>query len=127
MKVFTTFLFLVATSANASTFDERVIGAKAALETEQGKIYEQKLGPFIYEAIKICVPVGSSSKENLGKFALVADVSLGGKISNSIVKPETSVSNCFRENFGLQVLPSPPVSLVFEGVAPIIVEMDIVP
>ncbi len=127
MKGLAAFLILASTSVNAATFEERVDKAKTIFETKQGKIYEQKLGPFIGNAIRICIPPGSTSEENLGKFIFVAEVSIEGKVSGSEIQPVTKVSKCFNKEFAIQILPPPPDSLMAIGGTPIIVEMDIVP
>ena len=127
MKGLAAFSILASTSVNATTFEERVDIARTAFETEQGKVYEQKLGPFLGNAIRICIPPGSTSEENLGKFIFIAEVSNEGKITDSEIQPATKVSKCFNKEFATQILPPPPDSLIGIGGAPILVEMDIVP
>ena len=120
-------LALLPASVFADTFEDRVERANAVFETEDGATYEKKLGPYIQQAIKKCAPAGSTSKENWGKFVLVVDVSSEGRIVNPDVKPETQISACFSKEFISQTLPAPPHSIVTDGLAPLVVEIYVVP
>ncbi len=119
-------LALFSASVYPVTFEERVEKANAVFETEDGENYEKKLGPFIHQAIRNCAPAGSTSKENWGKFVLVVDVSPGGEMTNPIVKPETQISACFSKEFLSQTLPTPPDSIVSNGIVPLVVEVYVV-
>ena len=57
-----------------------------------------------------CIPPGSTSPANLGKFTFVANVDLAGKVSSVEVSPITKVSRCFAKLFGAATLPAPPAS-----------------
>ena len=124
--ILTIALVLFSASVYPATFEERVEKANAVFETEGGENYEKKLGPFIHQAIKKCAPAGSTSKQNWGKFVLVVDVSREGEMVNPIVKPETQISMCFSKEFISQTLPTPPESIVTDGLVPIVVEVYVV-
>ena len=127
MKKLVPLLILFSASLHAATFEERVDRANAAFETEHGELYERTLGPYIQAAIGKCASGAAVAKETAGKFVLVADVSAQGKVVNPVVKPETPTSVCFAREFGAQVLSPPPDSLVSGGLAPLVVEVYIVP
>lgn len=120
-------LFLISVAAHAGSFEERVNNANAAFATEPGEAYDRKLVPLIQEAIRKCAPAGPITKQDFGKFVLVADVSLAGKLVDPAARPETKTSVCFTREFGGQILPAPPVAIVSDGFAPIVVEVYIVP
>lgn len=120
-------LVFFAASAGAATFEERVEIANAAFDTEHGDAYEKKLRPLMPEIIKKCAAAGKNSNAGAGKFILVADVSADGKISSPAVKPETPISICFAGEFSARILPAPPNELLADGLAPVIVEIFIVP
>lgn len=123
------FLVLVTISAPAiaATFEERIERGYAAFETEHGEVYEKNLVPYIQGAIRKCAPAGSAAQGKLGKFVLVADVSSEGRVSNAVIKPETSASLCFSREFSVQALPVPPASMMTGNSAPLVVEVFIVP
>lgn len=120
-------LILISVSANAATFEDRVNKATAAFETEQGETYDRKLVPYIQRAIQKCASVNSASGDSIGKFVLVADVTPDGKVLDPVVKPETNASICLNREFSAQILPAPPISLISDGFAPLVVEIYVVP
>lgn len=123
------FLVLVSITvpAIAATFEERIERANAAFETEHGEVYEKNLAPYIQGAIRKCAPAGSAAQGKLGKFVLVADVSSEGRVSNAVIRPETSASLCFGREFSVQALPLPPASMMSGDSAPLVIEVFIVP
>ena len=127
IKILASISFLLPVLVAAATFEERVDAAKAGFETAEGMIYEQKLGPYLGSTMQICIPYGSTSTENLGRFTYVANVSIEGRISASEVKPLNAVSLCFDKEFTKQILPQPPSSLFIENSVPIVVELNVVP
>lgn len=120
-------LIAVTASADAATFEERLERANAAFDSEQGGAYQKQLGPNIQRAIRQCAPGGPAGKGLSGKLVLVADVSADGKIRNPMVRPETRASTCIVEALSAQSLPAPPDRLLLDGVAPLSVEIFIVP
>lgn len=120
-------VFLVSATAFAGNFEERVRSASALFETEDGEAYDKSLIPHIQAAIKKCAPASSTSREDTGKFVLVYDVSSTGKTSDPVVSPETKVSLCFSREFFSQTLPVPPGSMLTNGIAPVVVEVFVVP
>ena len=125
--ILTLTLVFTSTSVAAASFEARVDKANAVFESEAGEAYEKKLGPYIHAAIKSCASVGSTSRENQGKFVLVGDVSSRGEIADPAVRPETEASICFRREFASQTLPVPPDAILSGGFAPLVVEIYIVP
>ena len=77
--------------------------------------------------VSISAPAGSAAQGKLGKFVLVADVSSEGRISNAVIRPETSASLCFGREFSARALPAPPASMISGDSAPLVVEIFIVP
>ena len=127
MKKFFLILASISAPAVAATFEERIERANAAFETEQGEVYEKNLVPYIQGAIRKCAPAGSAAQGKLGKFVLVADVSPDGRVSNAVIRPETSASLCFGREFSARTLPVPPASMMSGDSAPLVVEVFIVP
>ena len=121
---------LVATIAIAADLSKRVAEAKAEIATALGAKYDEKLGPFIGEAKRSCIPPGTTAPENLGNFTFIARVGLDGKQREVEVEPSTRVATCFKGRFAAFTLPTPPGSVGSrEGTTgyPIVVEMKITP
>ena len=108
MKYLALLLLLFATFSHASDFATRVRAGKLALASPSGKSYEASWGQAMQASLVRCVPVGSTSPANLGKFTFVANVTSSGAVSAVEVKPVTSVSQCFAIHFGAAQLPPPP-------------------
>lgn len=119
-------LTLVAASAIAADFNERVTTAKRAEGSPQGVQYLQILGPAYGAAMRACLPPASSASENLGKFELVADVASDGRLLNVDIRPVTRVSRCFAGELAAQTIAAPPKD---NGVStyPIYLAMEVAP
>jgi hypothetical protein len=120
-------IIFLADSALAGDFDSRVAEAKHASASVEGQRYDQGLGPSIGIAMRTCVPPGSTSQANLGKFTLVGYVAPSGVLSSVEVQPSTTVSECFAAQFRQLKLPNPPASLALKPGVPIVVEMSVTP
>jgi len=119
-------LCLFTTSAAAEAFDERMSAGKRAEGTPQGGAYLQTLGPAYGAAMRICIPPGSTSPENLGRFELVADVGPEGRVKNAVVRPVTPISRCFaNELVKFSLAAAPPAAK--DNPYPIYVEMKVAP
>ena len=127
----TSCLCIVATFAVAAdNLSTRIAEAKAKSATASGAKYDQSLGPFISEAMRSCMPPGSTAPENLGSFTLVAVVNSDGKQSRVEVNPNSKVSACFKSKFTAFTLLPPPSSAGSgedAGGYPIAVEMKVTP
>ena len=93
---------------HAGSFDEREKAGKAALATPEGRRYEASWGEVMQTVVPVCVPPGSTSPANLGKFTFVANVASSGLVSDVDVQPSTDVSRCFAKHFSGALLPPPP-------------------
>lgn len=109
MKLFGLLLFAFATVAHGSDFADRVAQGKQTLASPAGQKYEASWGNTMGAVLVACVPVGSTSPANLGRFTFVADVSPVGAVSAVAVRPSTAVSECFARHFRLARLPPPPI------------------
>jgi len=108
MKYIALLLLPVATLSHASDFATRVKAGVLSLASPSGQRYEASWGQAMQASLAACVPVGSTSPANLGKFTFVANVSSSGVVSSVEVEPVTSVSRCFAIHFGAAQLPPPP-------------------
>ena len=118
---------LFSTAALADNFADRVAEARKASSTPEGKKYDQLLVPAIGAAMRACVPPGSTSPANLGKFTLIGYVASSGAVSLIEVQPKTEVSVCFAAQFEQARFASPPKSGQSKVGFPIAVEMSLVP
>jgi hypothetical protein len=109
----------------ADDFSSRADAGEAALSSPSGKKYQAALGPVIGKALRICIPPGSTSPENLGSFVLVANIAPSGKANKIEIRPETTISRCFAKHFGESELPAPPEGSLPEF--PIVVPIKIAP
>jgi hypothetical protein len=114
MRHLTLLLVLFAGLAQAGDFAVRAKNGKTVLATAEGQKYEASWGAVIAAAMRACVPPGSTSPANLGRFTFVGDVSSTGVVSGVEVQPSTVVSRCFGEHFSKAQLPPPPSSLLKE-------------
>lgn len=119
-------LFLVATFATAGDFEDRVKAGKRAEESPQGAIYLGVLGPAYGGSMRACIPPGSESNSNLGRFQLVAEISPSGRVLNPEVRPATRVSRCFAREFSNSILAAPPLDGTGQTY-PIYLEMKVTP
>jgi hypothetical protein len=126
MKYFALLLLAFATLAHASDFAARVKAGQLALGTPSGKSYEASWGNAMQTSLTSCVPVGSTSPANLGKFIFVANVSSSGLVSEVEVSPITTVSQCFAKHFGSAQLP-PPLGLRHGTYLPVADSIEITP
>jgi hypothetical protein len=119
----------VAGAANAQTFAEQVVKAKVEAAKPEGQKYERSLYPAIGQAMRTCVPPGTTSHETLGNFTLVGAVTTSGTLRGALIEPESKVAMCFRKEFMAARLPPPPYVLPSPGGAgfPVVVEMKLVP
>ncbi|PHS19829.1 MAG: hypothetical protein COA86_03460 [Kangiella sp.] len=108
MKYIIVALVFLATSTLAADFSSRVNEGNELALTMSGKQYDQKLGPFIGDIMRLCIPPGSTNSTNLGTFSLVAIVSNQGASSGIEVKPFNSISKCFSKKITRVKLPTPP-------------------
>jgi hypothetical protein len=120
-------LLLVSVSAYGAQFDERMYAGKAALSSPDGQKYEASWGQVMGTVIHACVPPGSISPTNLGKFTFVANVASSGLVSDVEVRPVTKVSRCFAQKFSGSRLPPPPLADKKDSSFPIADEMVIAP
>ena len=107
MKYLALLLFAFTTFAYADDFASRVKDGESALASPSGQRYEASWVETMQASLMACVPVGSTSTANLGKFTFVANVSSTGAVSAVDVRPVTAVSRCFAKHFGGAQLPPP--------------------
>ncbi len=108
MKSIAIFLLLLYSCfAYAADFSARVTEAKIAAKTPEGEKYESSTFPAIRAAMHECIPPGTTSSENLGKFTLVTYVTKFGMLSAVEVQPKTKISQCFSELLTKSQLPIP--------------------
>jgi hypothetical protein len=108
MKYFILLILFFVGLANAGNFSHRVLIGKHALASQEGKKYEASWGSVIQTKLTSCIPIGSKSPSNLGKFTFVAYVSQSGLVNSVEVEPSTPVSRCFALLFNNAFLPPPP-------------------
>lgn len=108
MKYLALLLVALASVAHADDFASRVKAGELALASPEGQRYEASWGKTMQASLIACVPAGSTSPADLGKFTFVAKVSSRGEVSSVQVKPLTAVSRCFASHFGNEPLPPPP-------------------
>jgi hypothetical protein len=120
---------LLAGTASAQTFADRVAAAKTQSTKPEGQRYEQSLYPTFGEGMRTCIPPGTIGTETLGNFTLVGTVTSGGSLRNAAVEPESKVALCFREQMRAACLPAPPYVLASPAGAgyPIVIEMKVTP
>ena len=118
-------LFLVGV-AHAGDFSARAKAGKLALSSPEGQRYEASWGSVMQTTLPACIPLGSTSPANLGKFTFVADVSPSGLVSSVEVEPSTAVSRCFALHFSGAHLPPPPSSSKADALFPIADEIEVV-
>jgi hypothetical protein len=116
MKSIALLLLTLAMAASASDFSARERTGKAASASPEGQSYQKSWGQVIGAAMHACIPVGSESPSNNGKFAFVANINAAGIVSAVEVQPVTTVSNCFAKQFAASTLQPPPASLLVKGV-----------
>jgi hypothetical protein len=105
----------------------RIAAGRDALSSPTGKKYELALFPAVQKSLNACVPVGSISPENLGKFTVVAEVSQSGVATLVDAGPHTRVSSCFAKHFRTARLPAPPPPPAGRGNFPIAIEINVTP
>lgn len=120
---------LIAGIAQAGDFSARAKLGKATLATAEGRKYEASWGAAIVSSMEACVPAGSTSPANLGRFTFVGDVSSNGAVSAIEVQPSTRVSRCFAEHLGKTQVPPPPPSLLkdAQSILPIADDIEVQP
>jgi hypothetical protein len=114
-------------AAGAADFAARERVGKAALASAEGQKYEGSWGEVIGTVMRTCIPPGSTSPANLGKFTFVANVDSAGRVSSVEVNPSTEVSRCFAKLFSAATLPPPPISGRVGGLFPIADVMSVGP
>ena len=114
-------------SANAADFAAREKVGKEALATAEGQKYEAQWGEVIGTVMRACIPPGTTSPANLGKFTFVANVDNVGNISSVEVNPSTNISRCFAQQFASSHLPPPPSSPRLNGFYPVADVMSVTP
>ncbi|HKK00811.1 MAG TPA: hypothetical protein VJ955_01475 [Desulfuromonadales bacterium] len=75
MKYLALVILLFATAAQAKDFSARVKAGKLSLSSPEGQRYEASWGEVMRTILPACIPLGSTSPANPGKFTFVADVS----------------------------------------------------
>jgi hypothetical protein len=125
-KLVWTLLFLSGI-ALAGDFESRVKAGRQALGTVAGQSYEASWGAIMKTILPACIPVGSESPANLGKFTFVADVAPSGLVSAVAVEPTTAVSLCFARRFNGAQLPQPPASPSGGSLFPVSDEIEVRP
>ena len=120
---------LLADTASAQTFADRIAAAKTEPAKPEGQRYEQSLYPKFGEGMRTCIPPSTNGTDTLGNFTLVGTVTSGGSLRNTAVEPESKVALCFREQLSAARLPAPPYVLASPAGAgyPIVVEMKVTP
>lgn len=120
-------LFTLAASA-AETFDARAERARALEDTPSGKAYQDAMWPlvepFLAEMIKQCI--ADDPKHDLRSFVWLVTVTSEGKVADSQVQPETSVSKCFAQGMQQAPFPMPPQEFAEDGL-PLIFNMRLHP
>jgi hypothetical protein len=128
MKLLALSILLLAGLAHAGDLTARIKAGKSALAGVEGQRYEATWGAAIGAAITACVPPGSTSPGNLGKFTFVGDVSSTGLVSSVEVQPSTAISRCFAQHFSdAKLPPPPPVLLNSRPALPIADEIEVRP
>lgn len=118
-------LAFVASPAWAADFSARVTQGNEVAATPEGRGYDASLAPAIQAALVACIPPGSSPVGAPGKFTLVGNVDVKGRLHGVEVRPSTAVSRCFADKFASAMLPSPPGIERQGGTYPVTVEMSI--
>jgi len=113
--------------ANAADFAAREKIGKGTLATAEGQKYEARWGEVMGAVMRACIPPGSSSSANLGKFTFVANVDAVGNVSSVEVSPKTKVSHCFAQQFASSRLPPPPSSPRVNGLYPVADVISVTP
>lgn len=127
MRTIALTMALLSSSAPAEDFDARQKAGEAALADKKGQQYVATWGAAMQTSLPTCIPVGSTSPENLGTFTFVANVDATGTVSAIEVQPSTAVSRCFAEKFSRAQLPPPPSPLPPGGFFPIADVVEVVP
>ena len=102
------FLAACSTSTLANDMTNHVAEAKKLTATSLGLKYDELLGSYIGETMRICIPPGSTSSKNLGSFTYVSRVGASGNQINVAVEPSTDISECFKSKFEKIILSPPP-------------------
>ena len=113
--------------AHAEDFSARVKAGKQSLASPEGQKYEASWGAVMQTILPVCIPLGSTSPANLGKFTFVANVSSTGLVSSVEVEPSTDVSRCFAQHFNNAHLPPPPIPLKDDALFPVADVIEVVP
>ena len=127
MKYLALVIIFFAGAAHAGDFSARVKAGKQSLSSPEGQQYEASWGEVMQTILPVCIPLGSTSPANLGKFTFVADVSSAGLVSSVEVEPSTDVSRCFAKHFNNAHLPPPPIPLKYGALLPVADVIEVAP
>ena len=121
-------LALLATSAQAASFDDRVrigreTGKMEAYQQYQKTMYES-ITPHLGTTMKGCFE--TIRDPETGAFTLVADITSEGTARSIEIRPETNIARCFARGFGEASFPRPP-AVPGHDAFPLVIDLNMNP